>query len=454
MYIIAAVFFNQLTMYKKISVVFFSVLLTVFFFISCTKPDINFGESYLDNGFTNIVYADSATPAISTIFIDSFVTSATSKAVAGTYSDPYFGTVSAQSYFPLSPPVFSDIYGLSVYDSIELILKLNKSYYGDTTKPIQIYVHELDQTIQYAENKTSLYNLNSFTIKQVPLGTKIVSVRPSVNDTVSIRLSDALGIDLLEKFRKGDGNVTSSAAFLNYFKGVRVSASNPAYILGFSDSVIMRLHYHDPGVFVESKNIDFNISDFRLQFNQINIDRSTTLLKNLNASNTELLSSATNNMSFLQSATGSLIKISFPYIHDFFQIRQFVKVVRAQLVIKPVANSFNDFYPLPPQLRLSQTSLDNSFGSDITSISTGTTAAVEYGNLNIDPLYGLNTSYTYDVTNYILAQMAVTGYNENGLLLSPPPANYPSNFNRLVIGDKNNMNGNIQLKLYYLTVDK
>ena len=441
-------------MYKKIPLGFLSVLLTVFFYTSCTKPDITFGESYLSNSFTNIVSVDTATSLISTVFIDSFITSATTRAVVGTYNDPYFGAVSAQSYFPLSPPAFSDIYTNSIYDSLELILKLNKRFYGDTTKPLQISVNQLSQVIQYAENKTVLYNVNSVPAEQVALGTKTILIRPSVTDTVSIRLNDVLGKQLLEKFRTGSGDVTSSGTFTEYFKGIRISSSGtPAFILGFSDSVIMRLHYRDPGVIIQNKNIDFTISDYKLQFNHISINRSSTPLSSLNATNSEIPSSATNNMSFLQSATGSVIKISFPYIRNFLQNNQFVKVVKAQLVVRPINNSFNGFFPLPPQLTLSQTSSSNEFGPDIKSDSS-TSAVILTGNLSFDPLYGLNTGYTYDITNYIVGQMAVAGANKNGLLLSPPAADYPSDFNRLVIGDKNNTNGNIQLKLYYLTVAK
>ncbi len=260
-------------MYKqKFPLISLSVILIAAFFSSCTKPDISFGESYLDNSFTNIITVDTATPIVSTVFVDSFATSGTGKAVIGTYTDPYFGTVTAQSYFPIAPPAYSDVYGKSVYDSLEVILKLNKSFYGDTTQPLQINVNQLSERIAYAENKSALYNLNSFPVIETPLGTKTVSIRPSVTDTISIRLSDEKGAELLGKLRSLGDEIKSTEQFLNYFKGLCISASSSsAYMLGFSDSIIMRLHYRDPGVIQQSKSVDFTISDQALHFNQIKL---------------------------------------------------------------------------------------------------------------------------------------------------------------------------------------
>jgi len=423
--------------------------------LSCTKPDITFGTEYLDNSFTNIVSVDTATPVISTVFVDSFVSSGTGKAVIGKYTDPVFGTVTAQSYFPVVPPTFSDIYSKSIYDSLELIIKPDSSYYGDTTMLIQINVNQLTEKIAYAENKSSLYNTTGFPVVQSPLGSVSLQVRPTATDSISIRLSDVIGEELLSKFRTGDNVIKSSDQFLEYFKGLRISTgSASAYMLGISDSIIMRLHYRDPDVILQNKTIDFTLSDQSLQFNEIHADRAATVLSGIGSNNNEIASETINNSSFLQSATGTIVKIQFPYIRDFLTNPQFVKVVKAQLVVKPLNNSFNGFYPLPPQLRLSQTTQLNEFGTDITATNSAGTSETQYGDLYIDNLYGENTGYTYDITDYIVAQMAIEGNNKNGLLLSPPTPAYGTNFNRLIIGDKNNTSSGVQLKLYYISVAK
>lgn len=429
------------------------VLLTAIF-PACTKPDITFGAGYLDNSFTNIVSVDTATPVISTVYVDSFASSGTGKAVIGKYTDPVFGTVTAQSYFSVGPPSFSNIYSKSIYDSLELIIKPNKSYYGDTTQLLQINVNQLTQNIAFAENKSSLYNTNSFPVQQTVLGSLSTHVRPTVTDTIAIKLSDAVGADLLNKLRNADPNITTSDKFIEYFKGVRISAGSTSYMLGFADSIIMRLHYRDPGVVMQSKTIDFTLSNKSLQFNEIHIDRASTILSGIGPNNTEMPSEATNNNSFLQSATGTVIKVRFPYLRNFLQINQFVKVVRAQLVVKPTNNSFNGFYPLPPQIRLSQTTQFNDFGADITTTNTSGTSVTEYGDLFIDNLYGATTGYTYDITNYIVNQMSISENNENALLLSPPTPAYGADFNRMIVGNKEKTTPGVQLKLYYISVNK
>ena len=430
---------------------FLSILIIACIFSSCTKPDITFGADYLDNNYTNIVMADTATAAISTVYLDSFVTSSTGKAVVGNYNDPYFGAVSAESYFKIAPPAYSDVFNNTTYSYLELILKPNKSYYGDTTLPLQITVNQLASKIEYAENKTALYNVNSLPVLPTPIGTKTVTIRPSV-DTVSIRLSDALGKDLLTKLQTKDQAIQTTDQFTEYFNGLRISSGNSAFMMGYSDSVIMRLHYFKGGVTTQEQTADFSLADAGYQFNHITVNRAGTPLSNLSSVNYETPSSSTNNAGYLQSATGSLVKITFPYLRNFLAIKNFVKIERAELIIKPVNGSFNGLYPLPPQLRLSETTQLNQIGTDVSATVNGSTT-VQYGDLSIDQLYGENTSYVYDVTSYINTQIGIAAFNKNGLLLSPPTGAFESDLNRVLVGDKNNANGSIKLRIYYITVN-
>jgi hypothetical protein len=420
-------------------------------FWSCTKPDIAFGADYLEGSYTNVVIVDTATPLISTVLMDSFITSATGKAVVGKYSDPYFGVVTAESYFAITPATYSDVYSNTTLDSLELIIKPDKSFYGDTMLPLQINVNQLRDKLEYAENKTVFYNVTSFATSQL-LGCKTFQIRPSITDSIAIRLSNTTGANLLRMLQSKDELVQSQEKFTQYFKGLNISAANTAFMLGFSDSIIMRLHYKKAGIIQQSNSVDFTLADASLQFNHISINRSGTALSILTSANNEVLSSATNNAGFLQSSTGTVVKIGFPYLKDFLAIKNLVKIVKAELVIEPVNGSFNGLLTMPPQLRLSETTQLNQIGTDLSAVgSDGTTQAL-YGDLITDDLYGQNTSYAYDVTTYINTQIAVPGANKNGLIISAPTPSFESAFNRLLIGDKANLNGSIKLRLYYVTV--
>ena len=83
--------------------------------------------------------------------------------------------------------------------------------------------------------------------------------------------------------------------------------------------------------------------------------------------------------------------------------------------------------------------------------AAGAQAQPQTGNLVIDDLYGVGTQYTYDVTAYLLAQLAIEQNNQNGLLLLPP--NPASIFNRVVVGNSINTS-QTQLNVYYASVQQ
>ncbi len=104
---------------------------------ACTKADVNVGTQLADDQFTQIVMTDTFSVKLSTVYIDSFVTSGTGTGLAGSYNDNAFGQVNVSSCYQLKPP--SSLSNQSVaFDSLKLLLKCNRNYYGDTTKPLQL----------------------------------------------------------------------------------------------------------------------------------------------------------------------------------------------------------------------------------------------------------------------------------------------------------------------------
>ena len=203
----------------------------------------------------------------------------------------------------------------------------------------------------------------------------------------------------------------------------------------------------------KNKYFDFTFYNKPLQFNHITADRTGTALTALNTQNNELPSAASGNVGYLQPATGLYLKIGFPYIRKLLERTDFIKIIKAELVVKPLQNSYNGFYPLPPTLYGAQTDGANEAGSAITAVVNGA-SGTETGNLSIDAVYGTNTSYTYDVTSYLQQEITVAAINKNGLLLIPPASTRFSTLNRLVIGDTQNAKNKLQLNVYYISVNK
>ncbi len=428
----------------------FVIALLLFFLNSCKKPDITFGSQFLNNDNTQVIYVDTITTEMSTVYLDSFRTNGKGAGVAGIYDDPYFGTTKAKCYLQIAPPAFKDTFSNSIFDSLILVLHLNKSYYGDTTKPLMLNVYRLAQNIKYASGTSYLYNNDSFSVYEPSLAQKTFMLWPNGNDSsINIRLPDALGSEWLSMLAESADEIETSDAFVNYFKGICIAASGPpAFAFGFKDSVNIRLHYKQKGVFLTDKHVDFSLNNNSYQFNNISIDRTGTALSNISSLNDEISSSLTSNAGYLQAITGTVVKLQFPYLRNLLQTSGYSQIVSAQLKIKPVKGSFTGIYPLPPSIILSSTDASNKSGTALTQ-SDGST---QTGSLQIDEIYGENTYYTYDVTDYLKSVIAVSTNNEYGLIVSPPTPQFETTFNRILIGDNKNAGAKTQLSLYYLAV--
>ncbi|HMG81878.1 MAG TPA: DUF4270 family protein [Ferruginibacter sp.] len=417
---------------------------------SCEKASIVIGTDFIANTPTNIAYVDTLTTQISTVYVDSFITSAPAALLIGDYTDAYFGVVSSRSFMQFGLPASSTIIPSgSIYDSTEIILRFNnKYYYGDTSKPFTINVNQLADPITLQPNQPVFYNIDSFSYNPATIvlgSTQLPNIRPAVIDTLSITLNgDSTGKDLFNKFVTGAPEIQNNPAFLNYFKGLAISGSGSNSMVGaFKDSIEMRLHYHTPG----GNNytyLSFNMTNPINQFNNIRVNRTGTAIASLSATNKILPSSVTGNAGYLQYTTGSMVKISFPFLRNILTLPNFVKIIKAQLLVKPVKNSFSLTYALPPQLILAQTDITNAIGTTI----PGT------GNLYIDQLQGFGTSYTYDLTRYFQQLIQIPDDNNvygYGLLLLPP--NETAILNRLVVGDiRQSQNYATEVQIYYAAV--
>ena len=432
------------------------VVIMIFFlsFAACKKVDINFGSQVLDNNYTQIIKVDTITPSLTTVFTDSFVTSGSGVALAGIYKDPAFGLVTAKSYFELAPPKDTSLPNDISFDSLTLILKLNKTYYGDTAKSIHLNVYQLADNIFPPNNGSVFYNNSSVRLSSESIGEKDVVLSPVKTDSIVIRLSQSLGQELFDLLKAGDSRLKNNEKFINYFRGLSIVPSgDDALVFGFKDSISMRLHYTIPGLVKQTKVRLFNLINNGHQFNNIHIVRSGALA-NIPSNKKEINSTTTNNTAFVQSITGTVAKISFPSIKDILQIPGYVKILQAQLIIKPVLGSYDMFFPLPNQLRLSRTDNNNKIGTDLLASSSSGSATTQNGNLIIDNIFRENTAYNYDVTDYLSALVRVSVNNQDGLLASQPAPAFSTTFNRLLIGNANTGKSKLQLVLYYLSIQQ
>ncbi len=423
----------------------------------CKKAYIQFGEQFVDAGITNIVMVDTITPALSVIFRDSVPTSQSGTVLTGSYNDPVFGKITASSFFLLaSPSGIPDMHISATFDSLTLQMKSDSSFYGDTSVAQRFNVHELSALIEFGDDKTYLYNKSNFPVYATLLGSAIVPVRPSLKDSVTIRLSDIKGKELFDLIQLKSQEVLTSTDFEQYFKGIRVSPDDhpaDAAVYGFSDSVTMRLYYHESNPYLTQKYIDFVLTSRNKQFNRVQYDRSGTVLDIVIPETKEVPSALTAGSVYVQPITGVLLKMRFPSLRSLLAKSDYIKIMKAELIISPLKGSYSNNYMLPPQLIASSTNINNELGGYLSVTGTTGSQNLQYGDLITDWLYGEDTRYTYDVTAYLQSEIENSTDNTNGLIFAPPSPGYNTKLNRLVVRDEPGTGG-VKLKVYYIAVQQ
>jgi len=434
---------------------FFYISALVISVSSCEKVNIEFGDPLLAANDPNIINLDNYKVDIATYKLDSFITSSTGTMSAGYHSDPVFGVVKAGSYAQVNMPAANPVANQTipvVFDSLELILKASGNFYGDSSIPIKINIHRLTQNITDPNGNDLYYNCNSFGFDPVPIGQKTINLYGRAGSYIHMRLSDALGQELLTKFKANDDDISTAERFINYFKGIYITgdttvSNSISFFQAPADSVFIRLTYHDNGLFPEKKLIDFTYKSQK-QFNSISFRHSNPDFASFINKKAQLIqSTASGNKAFLNTNLGAYIHITFPGILNLKELHPYIKVIKAELVIRPDSRSYSYPYVLPGSLNLYQT---DSYNMPITPLYTiSATPQIQTGNLFIDNLYGENTQYSYDISSYINTLISEGRFSTSALLLYPSAADLSGSLQRLIVKDQTNARS-VQLKLYVL----
>jgi hypothetical protein len=455
---------------RKERIVFLLPFLAVFFLICCQKePTVTFGNSFVQNNSNAVVVVvDTLSVNLSTVYLDSIASAGTGTALVGSYRDNQFGLVNSQSFFQVAPASVPQIDINARYDSIALIMRINRAFYGDTTQRVSYKVNQLTSQVLLPYLQYTFFSNNTFPTDPTYLGSvSDVLVTPTAgytslleNDTIKIKMSDVLGQRLFTMLRNQSDTVKIANTFLQFFKGLCVSALDPnvpTALYGFKDSMTMRVYYHEPTLITTYQFADFQLINKSYQFNNITADRSATPLANLILPTQpvqappETPSNLTGNNAYLQPLAGLKIKITFPYLQTLLLRPDFLSILRAQLIVRPKIGTYNNNnYRLPPILNLAVTDQNNLIGSPLTL-----NGSVQTGSLFIDYLNPANTFYSYDLSGYIQQQAGLVGtVNTDGLFLNMPAPASDTSLNRLVLQDRfqSTIDNRVTLKVYYISL--
>ncbi len=438
---------------------FILILLFVLTLFSC-GTDTDTGEFTVGSDYlalsNKVIMIDTVTVEMSTINFDSLVTSNKSRILIGNYDDPIFGKVKSDSYFQLSGASYalnstgSDTEAVNyVFDSISMILKYDKYYYGDTTKVQTFDIHRLLQKVKPNTDDSNFYNNSALSYSTESLGKVSFIPRPNQKDSINIKMDKEFGEALFQKIKKRE--ITDFDSFTEYLKGLVLvpETSNSSSIIGFSaGSSKMRLYYSkymgdaDEVPYI----LDYTILDKTKQFNSISLDKTGTLLQNLPASSSNLSSNLTNNQGFIQSGTGVACRIDFPNIKQFKNISTNGAIVNAELILKPVNNSYSEKYPLADSLSVFIGDNLNRISGALAN-SAGTTV---YGILNKkSDEFNENVGYTIPVGAFLQKEMLKSADSRSSLILTLPGIS--KSVNRIVLANQKHADNKIQLKIYYIS---
>jgi hypothetical protein len=398
----------------------------------CYKANVIYGQSQIDYGLTNIVKLDSLTPVVSTLFVDSTPSSAKGLIFCGGYNDPYFGPIVTRSYFEISPPAFSSILPGAAFDSMTLYLvPSNKYYYGDTTVPLNIYANKIQYTMFYPVTESQFYTNDSFPTNYY-LGHVQTRMRPSFPDTVYMHLDSTLGAQMFNLYINQGQEFANITNFLQYFPGIQLSTdANAGNIYSFKDSCMVKIWYHDYATHAV-KAIQFKYVNKGYQFNEVRNKPIAPLDQfnhryDIDVQQIYSTQAGFNHLAYLNPLLGYTIKFEFPGLRGLYQAdTNFVKILKAELITRPIPNSYSYYNQLPANVELYATNYINQPGSAVT---TGTLTADYFG--------GPTTNYSFDITTYLLSAIANPSAADQGDgLIMEPASTFYTQFNRCIIGDK------------------
>ena len=443
---------SKTVMYK----LFYLLILSVI--ISSCNSDVDTGEFVVGADYlalnNNVIQIDTATVELSTIRLDSLVTSSQSRILVGSYVDPIFGKIKSDSYFQLygnSYALYTDNADTEstnyVFDSIRMVMKLDKYYYGDTTKTYTFNIHKLTEQVKTSLEDNTFHNDSKLSYQSAVLGSISFKPKPVSTDSISVVLSDDFGNELFQKIKKKE--IANSDEFVEYLKGFVVTADsdNSSSVLGFDLSSELRLYYSKYLSNSETSFVlSFGVYDSSKQFNAITADRAGTVIEDLPIATSKLVSTKTANQSFIQSGSGVSCRIDFPNIKQLKYAFEKGAIVDAQLSIKPVNNTYSARHSLPESLLVYIADDLNRIKGLLTNASGEPIYAVL--NQSADE-FNESTAYTISIGSFLQSEMIKASDSRYSLILASPDVS--KTVNRLVLADQKAASNSLKMKIYYIS---
>ncbi len=439
--------------------------------ILCTCD--NDGDSYdVGDVFTDnrsvLGYVDSFSLKLSTVRLDSFITSGSPDIFMGYYKDEKAGNVLAETYLPIVFSTKTNIPEDSEYDSLVVCFRPKGGWIGDTIQPKEIKMYEVLEEIRpkfYADQQ-QMFNHWKLARSSAELATVSIEPNPRRGVVSWARMSDSLGQIWFDMIVKGDEAMDQKDYFEEYFKGICIVPQTTSCSWGLDfvtsstqypesksvDDAVqfeIRLYYRKPGDDEEGSYMSF-IVDATNPYKYVHFenDRSGTSFENLQIDGDKVGSEESGNVSYIQTGSGMVLRIDFPTLSGLNSASEYMSVVDARLLIKPREFSYNEEYQLPSTLYLAITDETNDLHSNVLDMSGAVVSSSIYVASDGQPYY------VFPVLSFVRRFVNMKVENSNNpmaIIVLPSDAESSTSFKRLVVDDNSKFAENVQLQIYYVT---
>ena len=413
-------------------------------------PSLEVGQDFADSN-VGVFSIDTFTVEVSTIKVDSIVTSGTNRILIGQYLDSLFGQIRSSSYMELTP-VSYDLPDDAELDSVGLVLGYDGYFYSDTTLVSKLDLFLLTDDLRVDGN--FFYNTTLIPFDTLGLASVDYVPEPMDEDSIFIKLPFEFGEALFNDIR--DNDINNVDELTQVFQGITIQpgSNDNTSIIGFStnsNNTYLRFFYRIPQEFDDDEDsFDFIIQTNSLEpkvYNNIRSDVSGLILDTLVDQEINLSSKSSNNQSFIQSGVGYASRIQFPTIKKLFDIPGEGTILSATLRLKPPPSTYTDILPIRDSLTINLVDQNNQITEQLFFGGQPVYGTINEASKEFDELI-----YEIPIGAYVDRELNETNFVDDAFIVYPPE--FGQSVDRLILEGENSADFKATLVLTYAIYDE
>lgn len=420
------------------------LLLLLALYLDACQQSTLVGSNLIDEDNTQVQEIDTLRVETASLLLDSVYTADGNRLLAGSYIDPYLGTVQSQCFFnvdTLGTFSIDDDDNLR-YDSLSVSLRYEYQYPA-TDQVQRLSLYTLDTEL---EDEKLYFNHSAAIPTRQKIATLRFNTRTTRNKRFSTRLDDGLG-RLLFQVAKGQNGLDLDQVIQGLSLQQEGSAAGQS-VMGFAtDSLEIQLHYRDQKT-KEAGRIELRLKPGR-RFNRIGSERSQTALRNLVQRGVPLAATQSKAETYIQAGVGICTQVEFPTLRSLRQNRSIsIHLAYLDFELPKASYQGSDFDPLENLYVYTPTHkntlrLPYWAGSEANPVSI---------RLSVNPLTG-NSRYRVYLTDYVHDVLNQDDEDYRGILLYVPASSTGINeVGRVVLAGQGHAQGRAKLNVIFTVI--